>query len=124
MTLSATALRSIPRPLKSTRNSPALSRRSCLSRPPAADIDLFLTLRLFDPDGREVTFVGANDPRAPISQGWLRVSHRKTDRPCRAPISPTIPMTSDWRSIRANSMKSMLKFGRHRSLCPQAIVSL
>jgi hypothetical protein len=44
-----------------------------------SDIDLFLTLRLFDPDGREVTFVGANDPRAPISQGWLRVSHRKTD---------------------------------------------
>ena len=44
-----------------------------------ADIDLFLTLRLFDPDGDEVTFVGANDPRAPLSQGWLRVSHRKTD---------------------------------------------
>jgi hypothetical protein len=41
------------------------------------DMDLFLTLRLFDPDRNEITFVGANDPRAPISQGWLRISHRK-----------------------------------------------
>jgi uncharacterized protein len=65
-----------------------------------SDMDLFLTLRLFDPGGDEVTFVGANDPRAPISQGWLRVSHRKTDpsrsrpqKPCHAhderlPVEP------------------------------------
>ena len=32
-----------------------------------ADIDLFLTLRLFRPDGDEVTFVGANDPRAGVA---------------------------------------------------------
>jgi uncharacterized protein len=44
-----------------------------------SDLDLFLTLRLFNPDSNEVTFVGANDPHAPISQGWLRVSHRRTD---------------------------------------------
>src|SRR3569833_2749436 len=44
-----------------------------------ADMDLFLTLRVFDPQDGEVTFVGANDPQAPVSQGWLRVSRRKID---------------------------------------------
>ncbi|HEY7997488.1 MAG TPA: CocE/NonD family hydrolase [Pseudolabrys sp.] len=43
------------------------------------DADLFLVLRLFDPQGKEVTFIGANDPRVPIGLGWLRVSHRKLD---------------------------------------------
>ena len=44
-----------------------------------ADADLFLALRLFDPQGKEVTFIGANDPRVPIGLGWLRASHRKLD---------------------------------------------
>jgi len=52
------------------------------------DMDLFLTLRAFDPDGNEVTFVGANDPKAPISQGWLRVSQRKTDPDRSFPYRP------------------------------------
>ena len=43
------------------------------------DADLFLALRLFDPQGKEVTFIGANDPRVPIGLGWLRASHRKLD---------------------------------------------
>src|SRR4029077_19743200 len=43
------------------------------------DMDLFLTLRVFDPQGAEVTFKGANDPQAPVSQGWLRVSQRRLD---------------------------------------------
>ncbi len=43
------------------------------------DMDIFATLRAFAPDGSEVTFRGANDPKAPVSQGWLRVSHRKLD---------------------------------------------
>jgi len=43
------------------------------------DADIFLVLRLFDPEGAEVTFVGTNDPRGPIGLGWLRASHRKTD---------------------------------------------
>ncbi len=43
------------------------------------DADLFLTLRAFGPDGGELTFQGANDPRAPLSQGWLRLSHRAVD---------------------------------------------
>jgi len=44
-----------------------------------ADADLFLVFRVFTPDLREVTFMGAIDPHTPIAQGWLRASHRKLD---------------------------------------------
>jgi predicted acyl esterase len=44
------------------------------------DADLFLVLRVFTGDLREVTFMGAIDPHTPIAQGWLRASHRKLDR--------------------------------------------
>src|SRR5699024_6206905 len=43
------------------------------------DADLFLTIRLFSPKGEEILYRGAMDPRTPISQGWLRASHRKLD---------------------------------------------
>jgi predicted acyl esterase len=43
------------------------------------DMDFFATLRAFSPDGDEVTFLSAIDPKCPISQGWLRASHRKLD---------------------------------------------
>lgn len=43
------------------------------------DADIFLVLRLFAPDGREVLFHGSNDPHTPIGLGWLRASHRKLD---------------------------------------------
>ncbi|MGN7300194.1 CocE/NonD family hydrolase [Ferdinandcohnia sp. SAFN-114] len=43
------------------------------------DTDVFLTIRLFDPTGKEVLFSGAQDPKTPITQGWLRASHRKLD---------------------------------------------
>lgn len=52
------------------------------------DTDLFLTLRAFAPGGREVTFPGANDPRAPLSQGWLRLSHRAIDPDRSTPWRP------------------------------------
>jgi predicted acyl esterase len=44
-----------------------------------ADADLFLVLRVFAPDMKEVVFQGALDPHTPIGQGWLRASHRKLD---------------------------------------------
>ena len=37
------------------------------------DADLFLVVRAFTPDLKEVTFQGALDPHTPIAQGWLRV---------------------------------------------------
>jgi predicted acyl esterase len=52
------------------------------------DADLFLVLRLFDPDGQEVSFVGSNDPRTPIGIGWLRASHRKLDAERSTPHRP------------------------------------
>ena len=52
------------------------------------DADLFCVLRVFDPDGGEVTFQGALDPRSPVAQGWLRVSHRATDPDLSEPYRP------------------------------------
>ncbi|MGL5930673.1 MAG: CocE/NonD family hydrolase C-terminal non-catalytic domain-containing protein [Dermatophilaceae bacterium] len=52
------------------------------------DADLFVTLRAFDPQGEEVTFGGANDPAVPISQGWLRLSHRELDAARSTPGRP------------------------------------
>jgi hypothetical protein len=53
-----------------------------------ADADLFLVLRLYDPAGKEVTFIGANDPRVPLALGWLRASQRKLDPKKSLPYRP------------------------------------
>lgn len=52
------------------------------------DADLFLILRVFAPDGSEVTFQGAQDPHTPVAQGWLRASHRKLDAKRSLPYRP------------------------------------
>jgi uncharacterized protein len=52
------------------------------------DADLFLVLRVFDPAGKEVVFVGSNDPRTPVGLGWLRASHRKLDAKKSRPYRP------------------------------------
>ncbi|HVA14520.1 MAG TPA: CocE/NonD family hydrolase [Stellaceae bacterium] len=44
-----------------------------------ADMDIFATLCAFDPEGKEMTFIGAPEPACPVTQGWLRASQRKTD---------------------------------------------
>lgn len=43
------------------------------------DADIFTTVHLIDPDGKEILFASAFEPKAPLTQGWLRLSHRKTD---------------------------------------------
>jgi uncharacterized protein len=53
-----------------------------------ADADVFLALRVYDPAGREVTFIGSNDPRTPIGLGWLRASQRKLDPARSLPYRP------------------------------------
>jgi uncharacterized protein len=53
-----------------------------------SDADLFLVFRVFTPDLREVTFMGAIDPHTPVAQGWLRASHRKLDPILSAPYRP------------------------------------
>jgi predicted acyl esterase len=52
------------------------------------DADLFLVFRVFTPDLREVTFMGAIDPHTPVAQGWLRASHRKLDPALSRPWRP------------------------------------
>jgi predicted acyl esterase len=53
-----------------------------------SDADLFVVLRAFAPDLKEVVFQGAIDPHTPIGQGWLRASHRKLDARLSTPWRP------------------------------------
>ena len=52
------------------------------------DADIFLVVRAFAPDLRELVFQGAIDPHTPIAQGWLRASHRKLDAGLSRPYRP------------------------------------
>ena len=52
------------------------------------DADLFLVVRAFTPDLKELTFQGALDAHTPIAQGWLRCSHRKLDSKLTLPYRP------------------------------------
>ena len=60
------------------------------------DADLFLVLRLFDPAGQEVTFIGSNDPRTPVALGWLRASQRKLDPKKSLPYRPWHTHDEEW----------------------------
>ncbi len=53
-----------------------------------SDADLFLVLRVFTADMREIVFAGAIDPHTPVAQGWLRASHRKIDEALSKPWRP------------------------------------
>lgn len=71
------------------------------------DADVTLALRLYDPSGKEISFIGSNDPRVPVGLGWLRASHRKLDpqetkpyRPWHShdelqPLTPGVPVELD-----------------------------
>ncbi|MDB5853791.1 MAG: peptidase [Herminiimonas sp.] len=52
------------------------------------DADIFLVLRVFTADMREVTFAGAIDPHTPVAQGWLRASQRALDPALTIPYRP------------------------------------
>jgi predicted acyl esterase len=49
---------------------------------------LFVVVRAFSPDFRELTFQGHIDPHTTIAQGWLRASHRKLDGARSLPYRP------------------------------------
>ena len=75
------------------------------------DADLFVVLRVFTGDLKEVVFQGAIDPHTPIGQGWLRASHRKLDKKLSTPYRP----------YHTHDQKQPLKKGaggraRHRDL--------
>ena len=52
------------------------------------DADLFVTMHLFDPSGREVLWPTAFEPNGPVTQGWLRMSHRTKDEQRSLPYRP------------------------------------
>jgi uncharacterized protein len=52
------------------------------------DMDLFLTLRHFDADGKEVMETGQQGTPVPVAKGWLRVSHRELDPELTLPYRP------------------------------------
>ena len=64
-----------------------------------ADADVFLVLRVFTPDMKEVVFQGAVDPHTPIAQGWLRASHRKLDS----------KLSTEYRPYHTHDVKQPLK---------------
>jgi hypothetical protein len=57
----------------------------------SVDTDLFLIVRVFDPRGKELTFMGSTDPNTPIANGWLRASHRRLDPERSLPYRPYHP---------------------------------
>lgn len=77
--------------------SPPLEENTEITGPMAAklfvasekeDTDIFLVVRAFSSDFREIVFQGALDPHTPIAQGWLRASHRKLDEKRTKPYRP------------------------------------
>ena len=52
------------------------------------DLDLFLTIRNIDPDGRDVFEIGQQGQEVPVTKGWLRASHRELDPDLTRPWRP------------------------------------
>ena len=67
-----------------------------------SDADLFLIVRVFTPDLKEIVFQGAIDPHTPIAQGWLRASHRKLDK----------ELSQPWRPYHTHDERQKLKPGQ------------
>ena len=83
-----------------TLRMPPLERETEITGPMAAklfisstttDADLFLIVRVFDPQGKELAFMGSTDPNTPIANGWLRASHRRLDPQRSRPYRPYHP---------------------------------
>ena len=52
------------------------------------DMDLFVTLRNIDPDGKDVLEMGQQGQLVPVAKGWLRASHRKLNSSISRPYRP------------------------------------
>jgi len=91
--------------------TPALTQETEITGPSAlklfassstSDADVFVVLRVFTGDLKEIVFQGAIDPHTPIGQGWLRASHRKLDK----------KLSKPWRPYHTHDGKLSLKKGR------------
>ncbi len=88
-----------------TFSTPPMTKAAEITGPVAAKLwvssqtsnaDLILVLRVYDPSGKEVTFIGSNDPRVPVGLGWLRASHRKLDPQKSLPYRPWHTHDEEW----------------------------
>lgn len=69
-----------------------------------SDADVFVTLQLMSPEQKEVTFTGALDPFAPVTQGWQRASLRQGVEGPAEPLRAGVPVPVDvtiWPTITA-----------------------
>jgi uncharacterized protein len=73
------------------------------------DADLFLALRLFDPSGTEVLFIGTNDPRVCIGLGWLRASQRKLDPERSLPYRPYHTHDEEWPLVPGEPVELLIE---------------
>src|SRR5262249_17778862 len=71
----------------------------------ATDADLFLVLRVLDPDGKEAVFIGSNDPRVPVGLGCLRASHPKLDLQRSLPYRPWHRHGEEWALTRGEPVE-------------------
>ena len=65
-------------------------------------MDIFATLRIFDPAGDEIMIEGSHEAVTPVSRGWLRVSQRKLDP----------ERSTDWRPFHAHDEVQKLEPGQ------------
>ena len=66
------------------------------------DMDLFLAVRAYGPDGKEATFFASDEPAFPVSMGWLRATHRKLD----------LKRTTDWLPYHSHDEYQPLEPGK------------
>jgi predicted acyl esterase len=52
------------------------------------DMDLFLTIRNIDAEGKDILETGQQGTPVPVAKGWLRVSHRELDSELSLPYRP------------------------------------
>lgn len=71
-----------------------------------------MTLDLLTPTGKEILFASASDPRAPLTQGWLRLSDRRTDAAKSRP----------WRPWHSHDQAELVLGEVHIEICPALIV--
>jgi putative CocE/NonD family hydrolase len=61
------------------------------------DMDIFVTIRNIDPNGKDVNEVGQHGQPIPcVTKGWLRASHRKLDKEKSLPYRPHHPHDERW----------------------------
>ena len=58
-----------------------------------SDADIFVVLRVFSPEMKEVVFQGAIDPHTPVAQGWLGPRTGSSTRSSRRRGGPITRMT-------------------------------